>query len=334
MSFYTLGISFLMRAVGDVSCEALSRFSPLGLAQRAQPWVSNQLWPIVLMVIAALVFFAVAFVLNSRRDTGAGLIAERSGRRHASPFLRNELGLAFRLTRATCLAWILAMFVLGLMVGAIFNDMAGFFTTNELYRQLIGIGVTDEETLIKTFIEFIMLIMTVLSAIPVCQVVLRCVSEEHHGRTEQLYGLAVSRFRMLGCHWIISLGLAVVIQLTLAIGVYISALPTSDTPPQLSMLLSTTMCYVPALLVFSGLAVALCGLLPRASAAVWVFIAYNFLMQYLGNMLSLPEFARKLSPLEWVKPGSEPAAFVGVGLFGLFAAVVGLLAYRRRDLSG
>ena len=70
-SFTFLVLSYLVRAVGDVSNETVSRISPLGLILRAQVYVNNYWWPVLLM-LAATVAVSAALHLNSIRDLGQG----------------------------------------------------------------------------------------------------------------------------------------------------------------------------------------------------------------------------------------------------------------------
>ena len=112
-SFAFLGISYLLRAVGDLGSEALSLISPLGLILRTKVYVQNTWWPIFLMAGASAIVILIAFRLNSMRDLEAGFIAARPGASSASPFLQSPLGLAFRLQRTTVIGWTAGMFVLG-----------------------------------------------------------------------------------------------------------------------------------------------------------------------------------------------------------------------------
>ena len=54
-----------------------------------------------------------------------------------------------------------------------------------------------------------------------------------------------------------------------------------------------------------GLAVALVGLAPRAATAVWAGLAGCLVVSILGELLSVPDWVRTLSPFEHV-PNSRP----------------------------
>ncbi|MCL2631980.1 MAG: hypothetical protein FWD45_02665 [Coriobacteriia bacterium] len=333
-SLIILGVSYLIRAYGDMQDSSIALLSPLGVAQRVQAWAGDKLWPIALLTIEAALLLLCAFVLISRRDSAAGLLPAKDGRRHASPLLSNELALAWRLTRSTCIIWLGGLFTFGAMFGLIFPEMVSFFETNDLYRQIIGIGITDTDTLIRAFIDFLMLLTTVLSAVAVCQVVEKCLAEERRGRTEQLYSKSVSKVTMLGSYTLIALIMAVALQVALALGAYLAASTVTDSAPTLKLLLTSALRYTPALIVFVGLTAILVGLAPKAIATIWAFLVYNFLLLYFGNLIKLPNLVKQLSPMTWVKPGASTVVVACTCLLGFFGVAVALTSYRRRDIWG
>ncbi len=76
-----LGLSFVVRAIGDVGDGTLSWFSPIGLAQKSRPYGGDVWWPLLLCVALAVGLAAIGAALASRRDFGAGLIAAEGGAR-------------------------------------------------------------------------------------------------------------------------------------------------------------------------------------------------------------------------------------------------------------
>jgi ABC-2 type transport system permease protein len=110
-AFAAMGLFYMVRAAGDMAGGGfLSCISPLGLAQRAQVYVQNRLWPVFALLLESAVIAAAAYKLNEIRDLGQGLIPARPGRKDASVYLRSPFGLALRLLRNTLIIWIAAMF--------------------------------------------------------------------------------------------------------------------------------------------------------------------------------------------------------------------------------
>jgi ABC-2 type transport system permease protein len=97
LSFTVLVAAYLLRAIGDVSNEILSWFSPLGWIIGTKVYVNNLWWPIILTVGTSFVLVFVALYLNTIRDLDSGFLPAKPGRKHASRFLQSPFGLAFRL---------------------------------------------------------------------------------------------------------------------------------------------------------------------------------------------------------------------------------------------
>ena len=81
MAFAVLGVAFLLRAVGDSSTGLswLSWLSPIGWAERFQPFAGER-WAVLLLPVALLLVLLVAVAaLLARRDLGAGVLADPAG---------------------------------------------------------------------------------------------------------------------------------------------------------------------------------------------------------------------------------------------------------------
>ena len=349
-AFVLLGISYLLRAAGDMSSsfELASLISPLGLAERCQAWIENLYWPILVLAAEAVCFFVAAFVILSVRDTGAGLFTERHGRSYAPALLRGELGLAWRLTRSICIGWVVVMLILGASYGSIFNDMSSFMESNVVYATIIGGDSGAEKDMMESFISFLLMLMAIVAAIPVCMVVLKLKAEERRGRLEQVVAKRVSRVRLMASYLLIALVLGVALQVCTPLGMYASAAAMMDAPPALDTMILASLNYLPAVAALAGLAALLVGLLPRLTSITWLFITYCFLMSYMGNMMLSSaanqgmrdafDVLLKISPFGLL-PAWPAEEVNGVLMVGMIAAtgllvVVGAALYRRRDLAG
>src|SRR5690606_24441262 len=136
-SIAALILAYLIRAITDISNEALSWISPLGWVTKAEVYSSNNWGPILLMLAVSILLFIFANYLNSIRDIERGFLATMAGRQSASPLLPNPIGLAFRLQRAGFISWAVGLYVLGASYGSIFGDLESFFEGNEMYQQML-----------------------------------------------------------------------------------------------------------------------------------------------------------------------------------------------------
>ncbi len=94
---------------------------------------------------------------------------------------------------------------------------------------------------------------------------------------------------------------------------------------------------VPALLVLSGITVALIGIRPNWATFAWLAVAICAVISLLGEMLDLPQWLRNVSPFEHVPAlPAESFAFVPTTVLLVVAAafmVGATLAMDRRDVG-
>lgn len=348
-AFVLLGLFYLLRAFGDMdsSYEIASLISPLGLIERVKAWVSNDIWPLCVLLAEALGISLAAFILSSVRDIGSGLFPQRTGRAHASVILRGEWGLAWRLTRGICIGWAIAMLLLGVSYGSIFNDMSSFMQSNAVYASIIGGSEGAQEDMVNSFISYLLLLMAIVAAVPVCMVILKLKGEEKHGRIEQVLAGGVNKMRLASGFLLIALVLSVVLILCTPLGMYASAAVMMDAPPALDMMIKASFNYLPALLVLVGLSMFFLGVMPKLSSIIWGYLSYCFLIAYLGNIMTASaadqtlenifDALLKLSPFSvlpvWPAEKLEILLLAGMGVAAAGLAIIGLVAYRRRDIG-
>jgi ABC-2 type transport system permease protein len=115
------GVTFLLRAIGDASKSAhwLTYLSPLGWIENTRPLTgSSPLWLIPVLGLI-VVLGALTVYLAGRRDLGASLVPDKDTARPRTRFLNTTFGLALRETRAGVIAWVAALGVAGLGMGAV-----------------------------------------------------------------------------------------------------------------------------------------------------------------------------------------------------------------------
>jgi ABC-2 type transport system permease protein len=348
VAFVLLGLMFMLRAAGDMDSnyEVLALISPLGLVERTQAWVENLIWPVTLLLAASLCIATLTFAFSSARDVGAGLFPDRAGKKHASPLLGNEWGLAWRLTGSMCIGWIIVMYILGTSYGTIINDIGSFMASNELYSAIIGSGQLSPSELVNSFVSYIMMLMAIVSAIPVCMVVFKLKSEERHGHMEQVLAKSVNRNSYMLAYIAIAIGLSICLLLATPLGMYTAAYTTMDTPPDLAVMIQASLNYLPALSILIGSAALLVGLIPKLSPVMWAFLVFCFMIAYMGNIAStMVEGAAKdafevmtnISPFSLLPllPGEGFSATIAgtITAIAIILAIMGSIAYRSRDIK-
>jgi ABC-2 type transport system permease protein len=331
----TVGLAYILRAVGDVGDGTISWLSPIGLAQKARPYADERWWPLLLLLAGAGVLLAVAFALAVRRDLGAGLVAPRPGPATGTPSMTHPFGLAFRLQRGTVIGWSMGVLVIAVAYGWIAPTIDDFVKNNPDIATLMANAGSG--SLMDTYFATSLRVMALLVTGFAVQSALRLRGEESAGLAEPVLATPVSRWRWAASHLTIALaGSVALVALTGAVtgASYALAGGTWDSVPKL---LAAALVYVPAMWLMIGLAVALFGFAPRWVDAIWVLVAGFFVFAMLGPVLRLPDWVLELSPFEHV-PALPAARFDALplamlaGLAGV-AILGGLVGLRRRDMG-
>jgi ABC-2 type transport system permease protein len=78
------------------------------------------------------------------------------------------------------------------------------------------------------------------------------------------------------------------------------------------------------------------GLVPKVAPLAWVGLVVLVVVGLFADLFSLPDWVRWVSPLEHLPrmpaDGFDPVAFVAVTAVGVVLIVVGVAAFRRRDV--
>ncbi|MCL1991303.1 MAG: ABC transporter permease [Defluviitaleaceae bacterium] len=334
--FAFLGLTYLLRAIGDLHTDFLARLSPLGIIFRTHAFVTNDWWPIGVLMITAGVIGAFALYLNGVRDLGAGLIAARPGKDHGSWLLKTHFGLTLKLTKGTLIGWGLTAISLGASYGAIFGDIETFVASNDLFQHIF-VGLEGAE-LIAGFMSFILVIMALIATIPVLSLALKLKGEEKKNRLEQLLARPVSRYDILFSYTKIAASFAPVMLFLIAFGLFVTSSAVMADPIGFGTILTAMMVYLPALWVMLGIVIFLIGVCPNWTGLAWVYLGYSFMIIYLAELLDLPRWLRDLTPFGHVAPypaeDIEWLALISLLIVAIAVTGVGFLSYRKRDIQG
>ncbi|HEX5532366.1 MAG TPA: ABC transporter permease [Actinomycetales bacterium] len=339
LSLVVLGLSYLFRAMGDTAGDGgpawLSWVSPIGWAQQIRPFGGDRVWVAAVSVVFVLVATASAFALVQRRDIGAGLVRPRPGRAQASPLLDNPLGLAWRLQRATLLAWSAAYLVLGSVFGNLAVNVGNFADSpqaRELITRLGGVqGLTD------AFLSTEFGMVGVITAAYGIQAALRLRSEEISLRAEPILATAVSRPRWAASHLLVALlGTAWLMVLAGAAAGLSYGAQAGDVAGKLGQLMSAALVQLPAAWVLTGVAMLLFGVAPRWVVGAWVALVAFLVVGEFGSLLGLSQAVMNVSPFTHVPrmPGADFALAPVLWLLAVAAGLIalGIAAFRRRDV--
>jgi ABC-2 type transport system permease protein len=330
-----LGAAYLLRAIGDIGDGTASWFSPIGVAQKSQPFAGERWWPFLLLVAVIVLLVAVGAALSVRRDLGAGLVASRPGRPVAAPSLGHPLGLAVRLQRASLIGWGAGVVFLGLAYGWIGPTVDTFIGQNKaLAEVLAGAG---GGTLTDKYFAASFRIMALIAAGFAIQSALRIRSEETSMRAESLLATPVSRWRFAASHLTVAFAGSVALLAGTGLATGIAYGLAGGGMQNVPRLLEAALVYVPPMWIMVGLAIALDGLVPRWVGVSWALLAACVVVGFLGPVLRLPGWLEDLSPFQRVPqlPGASLTLLplVVMSAIGAGFTLAGLGGLRRRDIG-
>ena len=341
LGFGFLGAAFALRALADSEdpgtfVHGLGWLSPLGWTGRVEAYGANRTWLVLLGVLALVVGTAVAVTVLDRRDLGAGVLPTRSGPRRAPRWLAGPFALVTRLARGTILGWVAGITLGGVVVGSLLGsvaDLAADPAIADLLEKLGGSVGTLEEVYVATEIRF----MTAAVAAGGVALVLRLVGSERQGLGEVVLATPTSRTRWFLAHVALPVVLTTVLMALLGAVVGLVGPAAAPDAPGLGASLGASLAALPVIWLMVAITALLAGAAPRFAPLTWGVLLVTFLVTEVGPLLELPSWLLDLSPFTHMSPlpaGSfQAVSAVVVTLVAVAVTVVGLLAYRRRDVT-
>jgi len=335
ISTATLGVAFVLRAIGDIAEHPVRWLSPIGWAQGVRAYANERWWPVLLGVAFTALVVALAFAASNRRDLGSGILPQRPGPGRAATWLSGPVGLAVRLQRGAVVGWAVGVLVMGVVYGSIGDDVEELIEENPTYAdflaQVEGVDLTD------AFFATATSQLALLGAGFAVSSVLRVRSEEAAGRVETVLAAPVGRTRWVLSHLLVAVVGTVLVVGAGGLGTGVAFAVASGDSGQVARLTAAALVTVPAVLVLAGVALALFGTSARVALVSWVLVAVAVLVELFGELLRLPGWLRDLSPFHHLPglPAQELRILPLLTLLALASALVGLgmRTFRSRDLA-
>jgi ABC-2 type transport system permease protein len=333
-----LGLAYAVRVVADSTPDLrwLRWWTPLGWLEEVRPLTGADVLPLVLTWLLAVALGVLAVRLVTRRDTGEGVWSADSSARPRTALLTGPLGLAVRLARGQTLSWVLGLIGFGALIGLVARTASEAMASSTGTELLGRLGVEDAGARAYTGVSFV-LVTLALGLVAAGQVAaLR--DEEASARLDLVLTRPVGRLRWLAGRAAVACGLVALAAAAAVTGTAVAG-SVGNLGVDLGDLVVAGVNTIPAALLVLGLGVLVFGAAPRAAAAVsYAYVAGSFLLETVGAAVELPGLLLDLSVLHHVAPAPavDPdwrAAAVMVAV-GMLAAVVGGLAFTRRDLEG
>jgi ABC-2 type transport system permease protein len=332
-----LGASFVVRMVADsgTSLGWLRWLTPFGWVEEVRPLRDPQ--PLALAFIGAFVLAGVALtvLLAGRRDLNASVLREGQGRRGATSWLVGPTSLAIRLSVGGAVGWLAGIAGFAAILGSVVRSSVSLLATSPAATATLGrLGV---RTATLGFLGFALFFVAVIIALMAASQIGAIRDEEAGGRLDNLLVRPVRRVTWLASRLGVSLALVVLAGLAAGFFTWAGA-ATHHVYVALPTLLEAGLnATIPGVFVLGAGALVL-GLRPRLSAVVpYGIVGWSFLVYLLGSFVKGADWLRDSSLFTHIalapaaKPDWETAALVV--LLGVGAAVIGAVAFQRRDIE-
>jgi ABC-2 type transport system permease protein len=334
-----LAVAYLVRLWADSGAAStwVRWLSPLGWVENLRPLTGSEAVALVPIAGAVLGCVVVAVVLAGRRDVGAGVWRHSSTRNPSTALLDRPAHLVLHLERYVALTWVFALAT----TACIFGVTARVAATSES-----GVSGSLGEAVGRwgghasgsaAWLGYEFVFVAAIAAFAAIGQISALRAEEASGHVEHLLARPFGRVDWLVSRLAFAVGLVVVAGLAAGVAGWVGVGATSSGISWWAMTQAGLNVSVAGCLVL-GIGTMLFGLVPRlAVPLLYAFVLWSFLAQILGTSITDRDWVLNTSLLANLDPvPASPfnvaavAALIAVALIG---AVVGTVAFRRRDLS-
>jgi ABC-2 type transport system permease protein len=332
-----VAVAYVLRAVGDLGEGDpgwASWLSPIGWSQQIRPFAGDRWWVVGIPLVAVALLVPLAYGLRARRDLGAGLLPDRAG--PATGSIHDVGGLAWRMQRGLLVAWLVGVALMGLVLGSVADNVAGLLDSSAMREFIAALG--GEQELVDMFLAAEVSILGALVAAYGIGAASRLRTEEESGHTSLLLSTATSRTGWAFSHLGVALLGTAAVMATAGAAIGLGhGLATGDPGGETLRMTGAALAQVPAAWVLVGLVVLAFGWLPLAVPLVWGLLVAFVVLGEFGPLWGLPSWVLDLSPFAHspTLPGGdvEVASLAGLLLVAALLCLLGLLGWRRRDLT-
>lgn len=330
------GVAFLIRLIAytDTSVLWLRWASPLAWVDELHPLTDNTIWPLALIAALIGALVAVTVILAGRRDLGAATLPSPDTALARTGLLGTPIGLAVRLARAGAFGWVVSLAVAGLVIGSLAKTSSEVFASAKGGTLEALVGANGG----KVYLGMTFLIVAVVITLAACGQVTSTRDEEAEGRLDNLLVQPVARIAWLAGRVAVSASTLVIAGAVVGVFTWLGAV-LGGADVGFPALLAAGLNVVPAGLFVLGVGTLAHGVVPRlTSGVVYGLVVWSFTAELVGAGLPASRWLRDLSVLHHITraPVQDPRWGMSavLVLIGLAAALIGMVAFARRDLEG
>lgn len=324
---------YIYRAMTDVVDTRFSVISPYHWLSRMEAYgmESNGLWLLPFLIV--IVFICLTYLFFYKRDLASGIfnIDKTPRTRKISHYFR----LAFVNSKMLMISWLIGLFIVGLSYGSIFGDLDQVIGQNEMLQ-----AAFDGQDITMFFINLLFIISALIAVVPAIMLNGRFLSEEKSGRLEMMnagtMNTRISRATLYLVHWFYANLIGLFSFLVTLLGMYLASMNVTDLALGETDYIKAIINYGSVIVLLVGLSSLLLGLHARLHILAWLYLAYIFLVNYLGSLMNINENFLKLSSFYYlseipIEGLAKLPVLIILGI-GLLLMIIGLVSIRKRNL--
>ena len=278
----------------------------------------------------------IAVRVAGSRDVGASVLPDRATSQPHLRLLSGPTGLAIRMVRPAVIGWWVAIGASGLQFGLIAKSAGGTISGSSVQKVFSKLGAPGSGADAVLGVCFLML--AVLVALVAVGQLVAARSEESGGRLDHLLVRPVSRTSWLTGRLLVALVVLLVNGLGAGLFTWLGA-TSQHAGVSFTVLLEAGLNLVPPAVAISGIGVMALGLRPRITSIVlYALLGWSLLIVIVGGIGAVSHWIldtsvfHQMASAPAVSPHWEAnGVMIAIGVAG---ALLGGLAFRRRDLKG
>jgi ABC-2 type transport system permease protein len=337
MAGVVFGISYALRMVADSDpgLHWMVWLSPLGWIEESRPLTDPRPLALLPVVLLILVVATVTVHLAGARDLGAALLPSRDTSAPHLALAGSPTGLAVRLMRAVAFGWLFAVAAVAILLGTVAESSTKDATGDKSVQEALG-RIGGHGSLVAAYLGLTFLLLALMIALVAAGQIGAIRTEEADGHLENLAVLPVSRTSWLAGRLLLSAGLLLGSGILAGIGAW-AGTASQHSGVGFGSLVAAGLNVVPPSLFLLGLGALVLGVWPRrTSAVVYGYLAWSFLIEFLGAVVHASHWLLDTSVFFHMVPApatspdwTSAAVIAGLGVAG---AVIGAVFFNRRDM--
>jgi ABC-2 type transport system permease protein len=334
-----LGISYLLRALGDVtSARWLLNVTPLGWIEKAQPLSTSQpLWLIPITGLSVILGLLTIYFAG-KRDLGDSIIADKATARPRLGLLNSPFSVALRLNRTSSLGWLSGTFILSFLYGLITKSTAQAFNQSASFSKVIDrLAQQARLSSALAFLGIVFLLQMIIIMAYAANAMAAIRREEAEGYLDNFLVRPVSRTRWLSGRIFLSMIVIICAGLLTIAGVWLGIVNQHLGISLHTLFLASVNAIIPAILTI-GVGTFAFGIVPRFTAVLaYAVLAWSFLVEMVSSGLKLNHWILDTSVLHQVvlAPAANPRWSTNaiIVCLAVILCVIGATLFNRRDLA-